>query len=241
MRLHAGVTLIELLVSATMVAIVTLGAASAFRAGIDFQNNVLPKREQVAEQRIFEKQLRTLIGRAFLNPDTTDTTTYFYVGAVDGETGGSDEPADSITFTVRGAAASGGSLESVDAFEQQHEAFGPQGGVTEITLSTTAYGDAGDRTGLFRRVQTPSDGDASQGGFEELWSGDIATIGFEAFDGANWLTEWDTQAIQAGRLPAAIRVTYTFEGDEERPHVLVIRLPLSDVTPSNPAATGGTQ
>jgi len=55
---------------------------------------------------------------------------------------------------------------TTDDFETQQTLYGPVGGVSEISLSTTAVGDAGSHTGLFERRQTPSDGDPTQGGTE---------------------------------------------------------------------------
>ena len=39
------------------------------------------------------------------------------------------------------------------------------------------------------------------------------------------------------RLPSAIRVTYTLEG-EDSSRAMIVRIPLSDVTPENPAGVG---
>jgi len=71
-------------------------------------------------------------------------------------------------------------------------------------------------------------------------SPDVQSIGFEFYDGTQWVGSWDTTAAGQRRLPAAIRVSYKLTADPNTTHVFVVRLPLSDVTPNNPVSNGGT-
>ena len=89
------------------------------------------------------------------------------------------------------------------------------------------------------REQRPSDGDAYQGGYESVLDSRVASMSFEFWNGETWQGEWDTLTQGSRRLPAAIRVTYTFDGEESTPHSFVVRIPLSDVTPDNPLGVGG--
>ena len=130
-------------------------------------------------------------------------------------------------------------MDTTDDFETANQKFGPQGGVSEYTLSLSPTGQpTTDKQGLFLRVQTPADGDAKQGGNETLFMEGISTIQFEFWDGQQWLTTWDSVAVQTRRLPAAVRVTYR-GANETTDRVIVIRLPLSDVTATNPITQGG--
>jgi len=237
---HAGVSLIELLVVITMSAIVITGAVRAFGAGIDFQTRVVPAREDALSRQRFEENLSRLIRSAYLSSNAQDATTYFIAG-----TGGSSNPgagqaaADTLIFTMLGQPPQASFLRSESDFETRNETFGPQGGAAEIQISVFPTGDAGDRSGLFLREQRPSDGDAYQGGNESVFDSRVASMSFEFWNGLSWATEWDTVTQGARRLPAAVRVTYAFTGEEETPHVFVVRLPLSDVTPDNPLDVGG--
>lgn len=122
--------------------------------------------------------------------------------------------------------------------------YGPQGGVAEIALSTTPVGSPpnGASGGLYERLQRPADADYTQGGTEQLFDADIATVGFQFYDGLEWVNTWDTTQPNQHRLPAAIKVSYTFTGeDPNSPHAFIVRIPESDVTPNNPVSTqGGT-
>jgi prepilin-type N-terminal cleavage/methylation domain-containing protein len=238
-------TLIELLVTIAIVGILSAAIARAFGAGVDYVERTEARRVEQEGRARFEDQLSALLRRAGLSTDATDTSSYFIASVSGGGGGGTlGGNADTIVFNVRGAPLSGAYLASSDDFETRNERFGPQGGTAEIQLSLTPVGEAGDREGLFIREQRPADGDPTQGGLESVFNDEIRSIGFEFWDGQEWQTTWDTQTQQEPRLPAAIRVSYTFEGDDSnQPRVLIVRLPTSDVTADDPvvegAGTGG--
>jgi hypothetical protein len=73
----------------------------------------------------------------------------------------------------------------------------------------------------------------TQGGMESVLDADIESINFEFWDGLQWITEWDTQASNTPRLPAAVRITYQRQ-DDANDRFLVVRLKHSDITPDNP-------
>lgn len=232
-----GVTLMELLVAAFMAMIVTFGAVQAYSNAAQYQLRVLPARESFEAREEFERRLRMLLERAFVDESGR---TYFIIGVPGGGSTGTSSPdeANSLTFTIRGEPAPGAALSSTDDFETQHTEFGPLGGMAEVSISTEPYVPSDEIDGLFIREQKPSDGDPTQGGFESLFADQVASMTFEAYDGLEWTTVWDTTTSD-GRLPAAIRVTYRWEDDpEDATSVLIIRLPLSDVTIDDPFAAG---
>ena len=71
----------------------------------------------------------------------------------------------------------------------------------------------------------------------------MTQLGFEFYDGIEWVTVWDT-LNSTRRLPAAVRVSYTLSTDSEaQTHTFVVPLAASDVDADNPAtatSTGGT-
>ncbi len=243
-RKDAGITLIETLLVVAMSAFLMAGAASAYISAHNFQARVEPRQEQVAVARLFEERITRLLERAYLG-DQQDTTSYF-VASIQGEdqiepsTSDTQQLADTLIFTSQGQSPKASFISNTGTFEELNENFGPQGGVAEFGISTLAVGDAGDRTGLFLREQRPSDGDHTQGGFETVFSEDVTSIGFEFYDGTQWITEWDTTTTGEKRLPAAVRVTYTLSTDDGSNHVIVVPLLFSDVTPTNPMQTSGT-
>ena len=240
MRRQRGVSLLELLVVAVMSALVTAGAVRAFTSGIEFQTNVVPRREAQLERHRFEDGIKNLIKAAYVSTNEQDATTYFIAGSSSGESGGLSEgaAADTLIFTVLGLPPTASFINSEDDFETKNETFGPQGGAAEIQISTVPVGDAGEHTGLFLREQRPSDGVPYEGGFESVWNDQVASIFFEFWNGESWVTEWDTVTQGERRLPAAVRVTYSFVGDENQTS-FIVRVPLSDVTPDNPLGVGG--
>lgn len=236
MNRRSGLTLVEMLIVIAMTAIILVALGSSYAIAVRFQRE-MPAREDARLAEIsFERQLRATLQGAFLTADEDDTTSYF-IASNQGQASG--EP-DTITFTTTAYAPSGDFIATEDEFENLNETFGPQGGLTEVSLSMSPVGDSGDtnQAGLFLRKQRPSDGDATQGGNEELLNGQIETLSFQLFDGVDWVSEWDTTTGER-RLPAAVRVYYTLVGDDQE-RVLTVRLPQSDVTLDNPAQQGVT-
>ena len=234
-----GVTLMELLVTVAIVGILSVGIANAFSAGLLYERNSQATRE-IEEGRIrFEDRLTTLIRSAVLSTDATDATSYF-IGSESGQ-GAMGGNSDTLQFITRGQRLPGALLASEDDFETLNHTYGPQGGTTEVQISITPVGDVTDQLGLFLREQRPADGDPTQGGLERNLDPSVRSIGFEFYDGSQWVPTWDSRADTQPRLPAAVRVSYTLDGeDENTPHVLVVRLPLSDVTADNPAVQSST-
>lgn len=234
-----GISLIELLVAITVTAIATIAAAQVLAGAADIPNRVIPSREAFLRIQRFESDLQTLIRRAMVAGPDDSTDTFFIMSAGDGSTIPStgNTSANQLIFTAKSAPVSQLRLDSTDDFELQNQKFAPAGGITEVEISGIAIDAPEDVEGLLLRTQTPSDGDPTQGGFQQVMIGDLVSIGFEAFDGLEWIQEWDTTTSTTPRLPAAIRVSYELQGDNGQQHEFVVRLPLSDVTPENPVVT----
>jgi len=237
------VTLLELLIVLGLTGMITAALTTAYVAGADYETRIRVSREEAARRRAFEDRITDLLRHAYISNDSTDTTTYFIGGAVDGTLGGGTSLggsiAESVTFTTVGQRISAAVASSQDDFETLNRDRGPQGGVAEVSVGLTPVGDPGNQEGLFLREQRPSDGDPTQGGFESVLSDQVDRVEFEFFDGLQWQPTWDTQTQTTKRLPAAVRVTYQFLGDEED-RVLVVQIPGSDVTPQNPVTEAGS-
>ncbi|MCE9559595.1 MAG: prepilin-type N-terminal cleavage/methylation domain-containing protein [Armatimonadetes bacterium] len=240
MRTQRGITLVEALVVTVISAIILMGVASAYAAATTFQTKVQPSIERVEAQRKFELQLTELLNSATLDTDTSNLASFFVASSkgdnpLSSEESGQSMP-DTLTITGLGTPASGAYRESLDEFEILNQKFSTQAGTTETSISLTAFGDAGGRTGLFLRTQRPADGDSTQGGMESVMNADVDQIGFEFFNGTEWTVAWDSEQSGARRLPAATRITYTMNGES---HQFVVRHIFSDVTPDNPETAAG--
>lgn len=234
--MRRGLTLIELMITLALMAIIAAAVASAYASGFAFNKHSNESRDQIDRKFRFEDRLRDLLRGAYISaaPNAEDT---FFLGQSTGSN--SEGTADTLTFTTTSSGTASAVLDSEDEFETLNERFGPQGGVSEISLSTTAVGSPGNRQGLFIREQRPSDGDATQGGSESVLNEEIETISFEFFDGSSWNPTWDTTTMQPKRLPAAVRASYTFRGEgTSQPHVILVKLPNSDVSAQNPITEG---
>lgn len=239
-----GFSLVELLLAVALIGIVSGVLAQGFVVGSEYGQRLDRARREQSQRLSFEARVRTLLEAAWLAGDETDPYSFFVASvggsaaAGGGNTGGGR--ADTLTFTAANLAPSYAYLTNVDSdFETLNEQYGAQGGNTEVALSHTAYGEPGERTGLFIRKQRPADGDPTQGGFESVMDADVETIRFEFYDGQQWVNDWDSGVAGQHRLPAAIRVYYTLT-NQENENAFVVRLPLSDVTPDSPAGVGGT-
>ncbi len=242
MTKRAGITLIELVVSVAIAAVLSGAVARAFVAGLTYETSVAASRSRQEAKDNIDDRLTELFHAAYLSPDDTNTDTFF-IGGTAGDESGGDGIADTVQFTIQGSRPSSASIASEDDFETQNESLGPQGGVAEISLSMTPVGEAGTNEGLIIRTQRPSDSEPTQGGLERVFETSLRTIQFEFWDGTAWQPTWSTTVGAEKRLPASVRITYTRQEEAEGTnHVLIVRLPVSDVTADDPAeqtAPGG--
>lgn len=232
MSKRSGLTLIELLVASIVVGILTMALSSAFASGLSYPNRASASRERELARVRFEDRIRELLANATVTSEANDTASYFVAGA---EAAGEE---NRLTFTTASSTIPGAVAASTDTFEDQNQRYGPQGGLKEVSIGLTPVGQTNQTTGVFVREQRPSDGDNTQGGFEEQLDAAVNNIQFEFYDGTTWLTDWDT-ALYSRRIPAAVRVTYQLE-EEDQPRVMVVRLLKSDVTAENPATQTST-
>ena len=228
-----------------MEVLLAVGVARTFQTGLDYELRARRDRSVERSNQAFEDRIRTLLEHAYLSANTTDTGTYFTTSPASspGTTTNNNQNNQSATlvFTAVGLKPGGAVLSPTqeDDFDTLNQKFGPQGGVAEIQLGTSPSGQpTGSPTGLFVREQRPADEDASQGGTERVLNADVTDLQMEFFDGATWQPTWDTVSSGTRRLPAAVRVTYSLKTDTVQ-HVLVIRLPNSDVTTANPVTAAG--
>ena len=234
-----GITLVEVLIAASISALVMGAAGTAYVAGLRSARALSQGRDVVARQTVFENTLADLFAHAYVDADATNTATYFVSGdSITGTspTSGGSSDDGSVVFTVLGRRLPSTLLSSTEDFETNNEKFGPVAGVTEVQLGTTPVGQpTGGQEGLFLREQSPSDADPSQGGTESLLSPDVETISFEYYDGTGWVKTWDTTTQGTRRLPSAVRVTYRLRNATED-RIVVFPIPASDVTSDNPLA-----
>ena len=255
-RRRRGVTLIELLIVLVITAILASAIGYAFTAELTMQRVEEARRGDLDRSDATERRIARLLQGAKLTAPvaaspvpilpaggppiaagpTADAAQATYFAGVT-ESGASDLGCDRLTFTTTAPALPLAALDGTDDFETQQGARGPVGGLAEVSLSVTPVGDAGGRAGLFERIQRPSDADPAQGGFESLLDSRIARIGFQFWDGAEWVTEWD--ATNPPRLPQAVRVSYTLRGRPDSDvRVFDVPIPASDVDAQTPQASG---
>ncbi len=253
-RQQYGLTLIELLIVLGITAILASALGYAFTAELTMQRVEEARRAKLDRSDSTERQITQLLqgakltalvetspaavpnvlpGQSISSAAPAEQTTYF-AGVV--ESGANDLGCDRLTFTTTAPALPMAAFAGTDDFETQQQARGPVGGLAEVSLSVTPVGDAGGRTGLFERLQRPSDADPSQGGSEFLLDPQIERIGFQFWDGLEWVTSWS--ATSPPRLPQAVRVSYTLRGGPSgEVRVFDVPLPASDVSAQSPQNT----
>ena len=239
MRISAaagGFTLLELLIVLAMSAVISGALVFAFTETITIQRAHEQARAVQDQTASMERELTTMIEGAELSPTTTDTTSYF-IGTND--SGGSSLGCDRLTITTTAPGVPIASLYSTDDFPTQQTEYGPFGGLSEYSFGTSPVGSPGDHTGLFERIEHPSDGDPTQGGMESDLDSDVVQMGFQFWDGLEWVSAWDTQT-GTRVLPQAVQVSYILKGDTgNTPHVFVVPVLASTVNSQNTAPDDG--
>jgi type II secretory pathway pseudopilin PulG len=225
------VTLVELLVALALMVILASAISFAFTASINIQRIQTRRQQSQVQTDGIERRMTEMIQGAWISNNTQDQSSYF-IGVQNNSTG--ELGCDQLVFTTTAPTIPLVVQHNQDDFETQHRNFNTQGGVAEVSLSMTAVGNAGNRVGVFERIQRPPDTDPTQGGTESLLSGQIDQIGFQFWDGVQWQFEWDT-INQTRRLPSAVKVSYHLQNAQAQDiRVLVIPIPNSDVDAQNP-------
>jgi len=226
-----GFTVIELLMVAVMTVVLVTALTTVFSSALASLRRA-PQLDQMLEQgRKVEGRLARYLRGAFITTDNTDTLTYFVAGSQGGSTGNPD----TLVFTTTSAPLNMAAVDDTDNdWQQKNEIYGPQGGLTEVSLSLTPVGTGAEGSGIYLRTQTPADGDPTQGGYESLLLANVSELSFEFWDGTEWTTAWDT-TTGVRRIPAAVRITYRID-TEPNSHTVTVRLEQSDVTSTNPVA-----
>jgi hypothetical protein len=238
---NQGLTIIEVLLSITLSAVIMTAAAQALSIGLGYDSKIRSSGEIELKRKAFEDRVVRFLSRAYLNPISTDEGSFFIASQGPLSGGESSENSDTLTFTVAGNSIPSAAREGTDLeFEQLNEQVGPVGGITEVCISPNAIGAAPSSTGTFLRIQTPADGDATQGGRESQLAPEATVKSLEFYDGEAWQTTWDTRTQSTKRLPASIRFTYEWDGDGID-RVVTVGVVSSDVTPDNPVIAGEGQ
>lgn len=233
--MRRGFTLLELVVSIAMTALLLGTLSFAYKVGIDYVQRSPARFDAYQESGKVYAHLTSLLEHAYLSSSATDNTTYFVATSSSNQAGS----VDTIVFTTLGRPPLRSFLYDTETnFETLHDTYGPQGGVEEAALSTVPVGGDAQGEGIFLREQDPPDTDITQGGQESLLIPDARDLFFEFWDGSQWATTWDTRSGQR-RLPAAVRMTW--QDADNNQVTRVIRLPNSDITSENPLQTGATQ
>jgi Tfp pilus assembly protein PilE len=246
-RRQAGLTLIELLIVLFMTVVLAVSITFAFANELRTQQREEKSRATVDQADNFERQLTILLQGARLDATaasgsgsstpSASRTTYF-LGVSDG--GSSLQGSDRVTFATTAPGIPSAALNDQSDFSTQQTTRGPVGGLTEISIGMNPVGSAGDKTGLFERIQTPSDGDWTQGGNESLLDSDISSIGFQFWDGEEWQDSWDT-TVNTVALPQAVQVTYTLASDPSKTqYQFTVVIPSSTTSYQNIYSTTAT-
>ena len=258
-------TLIELMIALAGTALLTAAVLNAFTNALKVGPAIRKSQEAIDTKLAFQDKIQDLLHHVYVLNNGTPVAlslvgqrTFFTTnpqGSTSGlsqssggqslGSGGAASAGSQLVFTALGEPTSQAALQdSSNDFTQQNQARGPEGGIVEYALELSPVGSAGDKKGIFIRVQRPADTNPTSGGYEWLLLPDIDSLMFEFWDGTQWQQSWDTTTQTPVRLPAAVRITYS-KGNET-PTVFVVRLPLSDATPANPvtnfgnAMSGGT-
>jgi prepilin-type N-terminal cleavage/methylation domain-containing protein len=79
--MRRGLTLIELLLSMTIIVLVTMASTSAFVSALTYENKIRAGRDDLATREQFEDKITNLIRHVWLTSSTTDPNSYFIGGA----------------------------------------------------------------------------------------------------------------------------------------------------------------
>lgn len=227
---NTGVSLIELLIVLVILVILTSAIGFAFAAELNMRRMQEARRYQTTDANMsMRNEIKRLLEGAKISSSTTDATTFF-IGEASG--GSTELGCDRLTFTTTEPGVPYAAIASTDDYATQQTARGPVGGIAEVSLSTTAVGSPVNKSGLYERMQRPSDSDSSQGGIEWVLDMHISRIGFQFWNGQDWVSTWDTTSDR--HLPEQVKISYTTTEQPDAVRVFIVSIPSSDVDSQNP-------
>jgi prepilin-type N-terminal cleavage/methylation domain-containing protein len=226
-----GISLIEMLVALAIVALTMGAVARTYIFGLGFERQYVRSIDERTLRQGLEDRITRLLGGAKLGGESGYLVSPIPASSLNKVQPGNG-PLGSGSASLAWTSWTGSRPSSLTTAKQEFESlnsrFGPQGGATEVALSTVPAGDAGRLQGLFLREQRPPDTDATQGGEEGLLEAQVEDIRFSFYDGSDWADSWDSRGAQKDRLPTAVRTAYLLKG-QTRPHTFLVRLPLAKV------------
>lgn len=257
-RTQSGLTLLEVMI--TLLISVFLSVVVVRAAGVEMmeQKSIDAQRASVDATAAMEDEITRTLSGALLDPTLTGqsaltgtatsaaaSTTSTASGGNGPETymqsendgspaAGSGDPRLTFTTTIPVPITA---IDNVtDDWPTQQSEYGPVGGPTEVSFGVTPIGaPPNGETGLFERIQHPSDDDPTQGGTERLIDPDVTAIGFEFWDGQEWDPTWDTTTMTTPQLPEAVQVTYRLKNDTSNvDHMFVVVIQASNVNYNDP-------
>jgi prepilin-type N-terminal cleavage/methylation domain-containing protein len=182
MTTKRGFTLVELLLAATLTALVLGGAAASLSVVLRAYKELGGKAEYAETGRLMLERIRTDLVATYLSPHS-DMTRFVCTNAENG-----DFSTDTLTFISR----VNNPIES--------------GGGTSDLAEIQYYIDVDDSTPekwLLRRIDITPDDDPFTGGQIALLGPNAVYLDFQFFDGQEWLPAWDSESS----IPIAINVT----------------------------------
>lgn len=195
-----GMTLIEILVSITILAGISLLIYGAFdsmsrgKKGEEMRVDRAHQGREAIERIARELQAAYLSQHTPSNPSLVTRITAFI-----GQHGGQFDRVDFAAFAHR--------RTERDAKESDQ---------AEIGYFVVRDPDVQDKWDLVRREQTPIDTEPKKGGVVNVLAEDVESFSIKYLDPttAQWLEQWDTQQItgQPQRLPLEVKVTLVLKG-----------------------------
>ena len=206
-RGRAGVTLLEVIVVAAIMAMMALSLAGAFRNTAIVRSRLGARQERDHVARVALGTLTRDLRSAFLSAHVN--TNSIYVASLTAFVGTHDTAGSRLDFTA---------FSHRRLMRDSHE-----GDACEVGYRIEARHGAETHFDLLRRESARIDNDPLRGGTLDVLVPDVTSLELKYYDSAadNWIDTWDTQSAtaQGGRLPARVRITLTlvdFNGRDRR-------------------------
>ena len=205
-RAHArGMTLLEILVSITILAMIALLIYGAFDSLSRGKKGEAMRADRAHQGRDAVLRITRELQAAFLsqhnpqNPGLITRTTAFI-----GQNGGQRDRIDFASFAHR-------------RFEKNAK----ESDQAEIGYFVVRDPNVADKLDLVRREQTPIDAYPDKGGIVNVLAEDVDSFDLKYLDAATglWVEQWDTRQVtgQPGRIPLEVRLTLILNGVPKGP------------------------
>lgn len=165
--MRRGLTLLELLISLSIVVVITLAFTRAYELAIGFDQRIRSSRDQLVDRQNFENTVANLLKHSYLSSSTTNQNSYFIGGSPTVSAAPSGLPSN-LRSTLSTSSTPGGAATSSSGSSSGGNATGAYGTPNTVVFTAAGLPMREDYLASNDDFETQNQNFGPQGGLREI-------------------------------------------------------------------------